>query len=201
MSEPRVHLIDDEDSVRNAMSFILGMADLPSRSYASALEFLDVAGSIREGCVVTDLRMPHMSGLELITRMKQLGLGLPVVMISGHGDIPIAVEAMRAGVVDFIEKPFKKDALLDAIRRALDSEASRAAAQSSRRRVEEMIATLSPRQTDVLRGVIAGKMNKTIANELGISIRTVEVHRAHVMSKTHAASLSELVRIAMSAGF
>ena len=201
MSEPRVHLIDDEDSVRNAMSFILDMADLPSRSYASALEFLDVAGSIREGCVVTDLRMPHMSGLELITRMKQLGLGLPVVMISGHGDIPIAVEAMRAGVVDFIEKPFKKDALLDAIRRALDSEASRAAAQSSRRRFEEMIATLSPRQTDVLRGVIAGKMNKTIANELGISIRTVEVHRAHVMSKTHAASLSELVRIAMSAGF
>ena len=125
MSEPQVHLIDDEDSVRNAMSFILDMADLPSRSYASALEFLDVAGSIREGCVVTDLRMPHMSGLELITRMKQLGLGLPVVMISGHGDIPIAVEAMRAGVVDFIEKPFKKDALLDAIRRALDSEPRR----------------------------------------------------------------------------
>jgi len=201
MSDAVVHLIDDDEAIRTSLAFVLEMNDLPAKTYASALEFLEVAESLESGCVVTDVRMPEMSGLELVKRLKERGVTLPVVVITGHGDVPLAVEAMRAGVIDFIEKPFDDEVLLRSIRMALDSCAETDAQAQERKRFEEMLATLSPREKDVLRGVIAGKMNKVIAYELGISPRTVEVYRANVMSKTKASGLSELVRIALLAGF
>jgi two-component system response regulator FixJ len=201
MPDPLVHVIDDDEPVRTSLSFVLEMNDLPARTYASAIEFLHVAESLRGGCVVTDVRMPDMSGLELVRRMKERGIGLPVVVITGHGDVPLAVEAMRAGVVDFLEKPFDDGALLKAVRMALDVRTKADARETERRRFEQMLLTLSAREREVLSGVVAGKMNKVIAYELGISHRTVEVYRANVMSKTQANGLSELVRIALMAGF
>lgn len=201
MSEPIVHLIDDDEAVRVSLAFLLEMNDLPAKTYASAVEFLEVAGDLIRGCVVTDIRMPEVSGLELVRRLKEQGSPLPVIVITGHGDVPLAVEAMRAGVIDFIEKPFEEEALLGSIRRALDTRAETDAQAEERHRFEQMLASLSGREKDVLRGVVAGKMNKVIAFELGISPRTVEVYRANVMSKTQANGLSELVRIALLAGF
>jgi two-component system response regulator FixJ len=201
MSEPLVHLIDDDEAVRAALSFVLEMNDLPAQTYESALEFLGVAESLQGGCIVTDVRMPEMSGLELVRALRERGVKLPVVMITGHGDVPLAVEAMRAGVIDFIEKPFDDAVLLRSIRLALDAKMESDAHTEERQRFEQVLATLSGRETEVLRGVVAGKMNKVIAYELGISQRTVEVYRANVMSKTHANGLSDLVRIALLAGF
>lgn len=201
MSEPIIHLIDDDEAIRTSMSFVLEMHDLPAATYPSAQAYLAVADTIRAGCVVTDVRMPEMSGLDLVRRLKDQGHSLPVIVITGHGDVPLAVEAMRAGVLDFIEKPFENEVLIRSIRMALDQQADRAENARERQRFEQMLASLSPRETEVLRGVLAGKMNKIIAHELGISIRTVEVYRANVMSKTQAQGLSELVRIAMLAGF
>lgn len=201
MPEPIVHLIDDDEPVRQALSFVLEMNDLPARTYASAEEFLEIAESLHGGCVVTDVRMPGMSGLDLVKRMKERGIGLPVVVITGHGDVPLAVEAMRAGVVDFVEKPFDDEDLLKSIRMALSTQAETDKQAAERQRFEQMLLTLSAREREVLRGVVAGKMNKVIAYELGISTRTVEVYRANVMSKTQAHGLSELVRIALVAGF
>jgi two-component system response regulator FixJ len=201
MSETLVHLIDDDEAVRVSLAFVLEMNDLPSKAYASAQEFLDVADMVVGGCVVTDVRMPEMSGLDLVRRLKERGSTLPVIVMTGHGDVPLAVEAMRAGVIDFIEKPFEDAVILNAIRRALEVRAEGDAQAEDRRRFAQMLATLSGRETDVLRGVVAGKMNKVIAFELGISQRTVEVYRANVMTKTHAGGLSELVRIALLAGF
>jgi len=201
MSEPIVHLIDDDEPVRTSLAFVLEMADLSARTYASAREFLAVADGLSGGCVVTDVRMPEMSGLELVRRLKERGVTLPVIVITGHGDVPLAVEAMRAGVVDFLEKPFDDEVLLHAVRSALDAQVRTEEQNLERQRFEQVLATLSPRERDVLKGVVAGKMNKVIAFELGISPRTVEVYRANVMSKTQANGLSELVRIALLAGF
>jgi len=201
MSEPTVHVIDDDEAVRESLAVVLEMADLPNRTYASAPKFLEVAGALDGGCVVTDVRMPEMSGLDLVRRLKERGISLPVIVITGHGDVPLAVEAMRAGVVDFIEKPFEHEALLASIRAALDTQTKTVRLDADRARFEQMLSGLSGREREVLRGVIAGKLNKTIAFELGISPRTVEVYRANVMSKTGANGLSELVRIALLAGF
>ena len=201
MSEPIVHLIDDDEAIRVSLSFVLEMNDLPSRTYRSAEEFLAVSETLTMGCVVTDVRMPEMSGLELVRRLKERMVMLPVIVITGHGDVPLAVEAMRAGVIDFIEKPFDDVVLLRSIRMALDATVASDMHAQERLRFEQVLATLSSRETEVLRGVIAGKMNKVIAFDLGISPRTVEVYRANVMSKTHANGLSELVRFALLAGF
>jgi two-component system response regulator FixJ len=201
MPDALVHLIDDDEAVRTALSFVLEMNDLTPRSYASPLDFLRVASTLQSGCVVTDIRMPEMNGLELIKRMKERGIGLPVVVITGHGDVPLAVEAMRAGVSDFLEKPFDDQTLVNAVRVALEAQTRADKQETERRRFNQMLLTLSPREREVLDGVIAGKMNKVIAYELGISIRTVEVYRAKVMTKTQAHSLSELVRIALLAGY
>ncbi len=201
MPDPLVHLIDDDEAVRASLVFLLEMADLPARAYASAQAFLEVAESLHAGCVVTDVRMPGMSGLELIRRLKERRVTLPVIVITGHGDVALAVEAMRAGVLDFLEKPFEDEALLTSIRSALNAQVKTTQQNTERERFERMLATLSGREREVLQGVIAGKLNKVIAFELGISPRTVEVYRANVMSKTGAHGLSELVRIALLAGF
>lgn len=200
MSEPMVHLIDDDEAVRTSLSFLLEMADLPARTYASPLDFLRIAGDLEHGCIVTDIRMPEMNGLELVRRLKPKGVTLPVICITGHGDIPLAVEAMRAGVVDFIEKPFETETLIGSIRSALAEREASDRDEAERHRCAHLLAGLSGRERDVLRGVIDGKLNKVIAGELGISPRTVEVYRANLMSKTGAHGVSELVRIALTAG-
>lgn len=201
MTDAIVHLIDDDEAVRTSLSFLLEMADLPAVTYGSAMEFLQVADGLKSGVIVTDVRMPEMNGLELVRRLKDRGVTLPVIVITGHGDVPLAVEAMRAGVVDFIEKPFEDDTLLNAIRSALNAAPEADPQDAERQRFEQMLTGLSGREREVLRGVVAGKLNKQIAYELGISPRTVEVYRANVMSKTGAHGLSELVRIALLAGF
>lgn len=200
MTEAVVHLIDDDEAVRDSLSFLLTTAGMVSRTYESAVTFLEQLADAAPGCVVTDIRMPDMNGLELVRRLKERGATHPIIVITGHGDVPLAVEAMKAGVVDFLEKPFDDEALLGSIRAALAVGGKATQVSEERRRFEAMLAALSPRETEVLRGVLAGKQNKVIAFELGISARTVEVYRANVMTKTSAGSLSELVRLALLAG-
>lgn len=195
-----MHVIDDDPAMRDSLSFLLDTAGLHARTYESAVNFL-AAGEPAPGCIVTDVRMPDMNGLELVRRLKERAVAHPVIMITGHGDVPLAVEAMKAGVVDFLEKPFDDEALLTAIRSALASSDNPSGQDEERRRFHELLEQLSPREKDVLRGVVAGKPNKVVAYELGISPRTVEVYRANVMTKTAAGSLSELVRMALLAGF
>lgn len=201
MSEGVVHVIDDDEAMRESLAFLLDTAGLNSRTYDSAMAFLEDADLSAPGCIVTDVRMPQMSGLDLVRELTRRGVTRPVIVITGHGDVPLAVEAMKAGVVDFLEKPFSDDALIGAISSALNGQAQSGQQDQERRRFEAVLEGLSPREKDVLRGVVAGKPNKIIAFELGISPRTVEVYRANVMTKTGAGSLSELVRMAMLAGF
>jgi two-component system response regulator FixJ len=196
--EPVVHVIDDDDAVRDSIAFLLESAGMVARTYPSAVAFLEAA-DLAPGCIVTDVRMPEMSGIELVRRLKAAGRRDPVIVITGHADVPLAIEAMKAGVADFIEKPFDDEVLLGAIRTALrdgdapdqvDAEAAEAA---------KRLATLSVREREVLDGLVAGRANKVIAFDLEISPRTVEVYRANVMMKTGAGSLSELVRMALAA--
>lgn len=198
MSDLKAHIIDDDDAVRDALGFLLSTADIPYESYASAMAFLDVAGSAR-GCVVTDVRMPGMDGLQLVRRLKDLGVTLPVIVMTGHGDVPLAVEAMKAGVIDFFEKPFDDEQILEAVRRAMDHSGQRVAREHEKAETAARIARLSGREREVLDGLLAGKANKVIAHDLDISPRTVEVYRANLMTKMSANSLSELVRMALRA--
>lgn len=201
MSEQIVHVIDDDDAVRESLGFVLETAGYAAVTHASALQFLATCHRDMAGCIITDVRMEEMNGLELVRRLQALGIGLPVVVMTGHGDVSLAVEAMKAGVVDFLEKPFDDDVFLRAVEAALNAGVRAQQEEADRRRFQELLATLSPREAEVLRGVVEGKSNKEVARDLGISPRTVEVYRAHVMSKTASSSLSELVRIALLAGF
>lgn len=201
MSEAIVHVIDDDEAMRESLRFLLDAAGLAARTYESAVQFLTHAEGLADGCIVTDVRMPDMNGLELVRRLNALGLPHPVIVITGHGDVPLAVEAMKSGVVDFIEKPFNDEVFLNAVRAALDKGTRASLRDAEKRRFESMLEALSPREQEVLRRVIDGKPNKVIAFELGISPRTVEVYRANVMTKTGAGGLSELVRMALLAGF
>lgn len=193
-----VHLIDDDEDVRRALSFLLGTAGLAVRVYESAAAFLQQDHKAVRGCIVTDVRMPGIDGLELLRRLKASGSTLPVVVMTGHADVPLAVAAMKAGALDFIEKPFGDDTLLAAIQAAL-ARRDQAGAQAGQ--VRERLNALTPREREVLDGLMAGHPNKTIAYDLGLSPRTVEVHRANLMTKTGASSLSELVRMALLAGY
>jgi two-component system response regulator FixJ len=185
--------------MRHSLLFLLECAGLEARSYESALAFLDRLEAMERGCIVTDVRMPGMSGLELVAALKAKAIADPVIVITGHGDVPLAVEAMKAGVSDFLEKPFDDQQLLSAVRRALDASGSIVAQQAERREIEERVAALSGREREVLDGLVEGKPNKIIAFDLGISARTVEIYRANVMTKMQAKSLSELVRMSLSA--
>ena len=203
MNEPFVHVIDDDDAMRDSLSFMLDAAGLRSRAWESAAAFLAGLDKVERGCIVTDIRMPDMTGLELVDRLKAAGHPDPVIVITGHADVPLAVEAMKAGVVDFIEKPFDNQRLLNAVRAALAQGTSEdgAAQQDNeeRRRILERIESLSARERQVLDGLVAGQANKIIAFDLEISPRTVEVYRANVMTKMQARSLSELVRMVIAA--
>jgi two-component system, LuxR family, response regulator FixJ len=190
-----VHLIDDDEGVRQAVAFLLATSGFAVRVYESATAFLDVLPSVQQGCVVTDVRMPGIDGLALQRELKIRGVVLPVIVITGHGDVPLAVEAMKAGAVDFIEKPFNDDSLLSAIRVAIDRHTQDARRGDEIIAIKEKLASLSPREREVLDGLIAGLPNKTIAYDLKISARTVEVHRANLMTRMGAHSVADLVRM------
>jgi two-component system response regulator FixJ len=194
-TEKRVHVIDDDEAVRSSIEFLLSTTGHNVITYASAEEFLSRAPATADGCLITDVRMPGMSGIDLTRQLRALGLGaLPVIVVTGHGDVPLAVEAMKAGAVDFIEKPFDEERLLAALDACSRAVAAGSARQAESAGVAQRLATLSGRERDVLKGLVAGQPNKVIASDLGISPRTVEIYRANVMTKMKAGSLSELVR-------
>jgi two-component system response regulator FixJ len=192
-----VHLIDDDEDVRRGLSFLLGTAGFAVKVYESAVQFLDKRAPNLSGCIVSDVRMPDMDGLQLLRRLKETGITLPVIVMTGHADVALAVEAMKLGALDFIEKPFSDEVLIGAIRSALARQNSLAGGDVDQ--IRSRMASLTERERDVLNGLLAGHPNKTIAFDLGLSPRTVEVHRAKVMTKMGASSLSELVRMAISA--
>jgi two-component system, LuxR family, response regulator FixJ len=196
MSEQEiVHVIDDDDALRDSVRLFLANEGLNVKTYASATEFLSALDSAAFGCVVTDVRMPGMSGMELLAHLASRSLALPVVLVTGHADVPLAVRAMKQGAVDLLEKPFRAEDLIGAVRRALVSGRGSQTNDAQTREAMARLATLSARENEVLDRLIRGQPNKIIAHEMGISPRTVEVHRANVMKKTQAGSLSELVRM------
>lgn len=195
-----VHVIDDDEALRESLAFLLGTAHLRVRTYESATAFLDALPRAEPGCIITDVRMPGISGVELLRRLKSLEAPFPVIVITGHGDVPLAVEAMKLGAVDFLEKPFEDDALVAAVQSALGRHEHDARHAAEKAEIFERIASLSERERQVLEGLVAGNPNKTIAFDLGISPRTVEIYRANVMTKMKAKSLSELVRMALVGG-
>jgi len=197
VANPVVHIVDDDEAVRRSLAFMLSSAGLAVRVYDSAGAFLDGLDDLQCGCLITDVRMPEMTGLELLQRIKQRAPCLPAIVITGHGDVPLAVEAMKAGAIDFIEKPFDENAILDAVNAALEQ--SGEGDNGDRAAVNARIASLSERERQVLDGLVAGHPNKVIAATLGISPRTVEVYRANLMAKMHAKSLSEVIRMAILA--
>jgi two-component system response regulator FixJ len=193
-----VHIVDDDEAVRQSLAFLLSTAGTPVRVYESATSFLEALPTLQPGCLITDVRMPDMTGIELLQRLKSKSIGLPVIVITGHGDIPLAVEAMKSGAIDFIEKPFAEEAILKAVRAAEERVRSKGHRVGDEAIITARLASLSERERQVLDGLIVGNANKTIAHDLGISPRTVEVYRANVMSKMQAKSLSELIRMTLS---
>jgi len=199
--DPIVYVVDDEPAIRDSLALLLRSVGLATRTFESAQAFLDAFRPEPGACLLADVRMPGMSGLELQERLHARGLKVPVIVLTGHGDIAMAVRAMKAGAADFIEKPYNDQVLIDAVHRALAaSRAPQSAPAADRAGIEARLATLSPREREVMQLVIEGKPNKVIATRLGLSTRTVEVHRAKVMEKMEARSLAELVRMALAAG-
>jgi two-component system response regulator FixJ len=195
----KVYVIDDDEAMRDSLDFLLGSAGFHVTLFESAQHFLDAVSGIDFGCVVSDVRMPGIDGLELLKRLKTSRSALPVVIMTGHGDVPLAVEAMKLGAVDFLEKPFEDDRLIGMIEAALRQADSNALSEAAMLDITARIASLSPRERQVMDGLVAGLSNKLIAREYDISPRTIEVYRANVMTKMQAGSLSELVRLAMRA--
>lgn len=199
-SSVRVHVIDDDEAARQSLAFLLQSADIDVATYDSATRFLNALPQITGGCVVTDIRMPGLSGIELLRRLQELAVSLPVILVTGHGDVPLAVEAMKIGARDFFEKPYDDKRLVAAVRAALSREQKDTRRQAERSALQARVTLLSTRERQVLGGLVAGHPNKTIAYDLGISPRTVEIYRANLMTKMAASSLSELVRMALVAG-
>jgi two-component system response regulator FixJ len=195
-----VHIVDDDMAVRDGLAFLLGVAGLDTRIYESGAALLEQATALAPGCIITDVRMPGMTGLELIARLAARGAPHPIIVLTGHADVPLAVEAMKAGVVDFLEKPVEDEALLEAVRRALARGGAAAGEQAERAELAARRAELTARERDVFNAIVAGDSNKAAALRLGISPRTVEIYRANVMAKMHAKSLSDLVRMALRLG-
>jgi two-component system response regulator FixJ len=192
-----VHLIDDDESVRQALAFLLTTAGLAVRVYESGLAFLDAIETLQPGCIISDVRMPGIDGLELQRRLRALDVKLPMIIMTGHADVPLAVEAMKAGAIDFIEKPFDDGLLLSAINTALARYSEAGHREAEIAQIQIKLQSLSAREQQVLQGLLAGHPNKTIAYDLDLSPRTVEVHRANVMTKMGASSLSDLIRMAL----
>jgi two-component system response regulator FixJ len=198
-SEVLVHVIDDDEAVRDSLSFLLESAGMAVRAYESPLTFLEALPTATPDCVVTDIRMPDMTGIDLIRHLREANLRLPVIVITGHGDVAMAVETMKLGAADFIEKPFDDEVLLNSVRSAIERRRKTSEAEGEREAAVARLGLLSARERQVLDGLVAGFPNKTIAFDLGISPRTVEVYRANLMTKMKASNLSDLVRTALLA--
>jgi two-component system, LuxR family, response regulator FixJ len=195
-----VHVIDDDDALRDSLRFLLASAKFDVETYESAIAFLAALPQIKGGCIVTDVRMPRLSGIELLRRLKSMSVDLPVIVMTGHGDIALAVDAMKEGAIEFLEKPFDDEVLLKAVGVALDRYGKEAKKDAEKMQIRERLNSLSQREREVLEGLIAGHPNKVIASDLKISPRTVEIYRAHVMTKMNADSLSDLVRMSLLMG-
>jgi two-component system response regulator FixJ len=196
----RVYIVDDDEAMRDSLQFLLGSADFTVTLFETASSFLDALPGLDYGCVVSDVRMPGIDGIELLQHLKASHLKFPVIIMTGHGDIRLAVEAMKLGAMDFLEKPFEDDRLVMMIDAALRQAEAEARSEAATHDIAGRVASLSPRERQVMDGLIAGLSNKMIAREYNISPRTIEVYRANVMTKMQAGSLSELVRLAMRAG-
>ncbi|HOW76888.1 MAG TPA: response regulator [Candidatus Competibacteraceae bacterium] len=194
-SMPTVFLIDDDPAIRDAVGLLLRANGLAVETFASAVDFLESDAVQRPGCLLLDVRMPGMSGLDLQKRLQEMDCRMPIIFITGHGDVPMAIRAMKAGAFDFVEKPFQAQALLDRLHEALALDAQERRRQARRNDVAARLALLSPREQEVMERVAAGQYNKVIAADLGISISTVEIHRKRVMEKLQATSLSDLIQM------
>lgn len=195
-----IHIVDDEEPVRKSLAFLLTISGHAVRVHESATSFLSIAAELENACLVTDLRMPDMSGVDLLKRLYEEDAMLPAIVITGHGDVPMAVEAMKAGALDFIEKPFEDEVLLEAVARAIAGLKRKPREQDDISAIRQRLAQLSERERQVMAGIVAGLPNKSIAYDLTISPRTVEVHRSNVMAKMNAKNLPELVRMVLAAG-
>jgi two-component system, LuxR family, response regulator FixJ len=196
----KVYVIDDDPAMRDSLDFLLGSGGFSVRVFDSAQVFLDELAKLEPGCVVTDVRMPGIDGMELLRRMRSGARKLPVIVMTGHGDVPLAVEAMKLGALDFLEKPFEDDRLIGMIETALSEQQDGSKSEAASADMAARIASLTQRERQVMQGLVTGQSNKTIAREYDISPRTVEVYRANVMTKMQAGNLSELVRFAIRAG-
>ena len=194
---PVVYIVDDDEAVRGSLRLLLKSVGLTPNALGSAREFLAKYDPLQPGCLVLDVRMPEMSGLELQEQLNLQGAVIPVIFITGHGDVPMAVEAMQAGAFDFLQKPFRDQDLIDRIQRAMEKDRSNRTALTERNTIRERLESLTPREREVLTMVTSGKANKVMAIDLGVSQRTVEIHRARVMEKMGATSLAQLVRMVM----
>jgi two-component system response regulator FixJ len=200
MTDAIVHVIDDDGALRDSLAFLLGSVGLGVRTFDSAQAFLQELTSIELGCVVTDVRMPGIDGLELLRLLQEMGKGLPVIVMTGHGDVPLAVKAMRLGAADFVEKPFDDEVMIDSVRSALATSLPMQAVPGVSDEISLRLASLSRRERQVLTGLVEGQTNKEMARQFDLSPRTVEVYRAKLMTKMQANNISELVRFAMRAG-
>jgi two-component system, LuxR family, response regulator FixJ len=199
-TKPVVHVIDDDEAVRDSLAFLLRSAELSVATYENAVAFLQGLPPQGPACIVTDVRMPEIGGIDLLRRLRERNVTTPVIVITGHGDVPLAVEAMKLGAADFLEKPFSDESLLGAVRAALAVEEGNSRRGAELAAINEKLASLSNRERQVLEGLVSGQPNKSIAYDLQISPRTVEIYRANLMTKMNASSLSELVRMALLAG-
>jgi FixJ family two-component response regulator len=194
---PTVHIVDDDDGVRSSIRMLMKSVGLPAVTFASAQEFLTGYQPERGGCLVLDIRMPGMSGLELQQELNRRGAVIPVIFITGHGDVPMAVEAMRHGAFEFLQKPFRDQELIDRVQQAMQRDQETRESLREHARIQARLASLTPRECEVMELLTAGKANKVMAHELGLSQRTVEIHRARVMEKMEARSLAQLVRMTL----
>lgn len=199
MTEEHVYIVDDDSDVRDATTFLVTSAGHPTVSLAGPEELLERVSPGDRGCLVLDVRMPGMNGLELQRELSDRGIRMPVIFITGHGDIPMAVQAVNAGALDFLEKPLDNDALLERVEMALQKDRERREREAGSAEIEQRLEKLTPREREVMEGILAGKLNKVIAHELNMSTRTVEVHRARVLDKLHAQNASEMVRLVLGA--
>ncbi len=199
VQDPTVFIVDDDDAVRESLAFLMKSIGQKTETFPNAQAFLDVWNTNRGGCLVLDIRMPGMSGLELQDKLRDLGSILPIIFITGHGDVPMAVKAIKAGAADFVQKPFRDQELIDRIGEVLDEDVQARAEKLQRTEILKRMASLTEREKEVMEQVVDGKANKVVAVDLNVSQRTVEIHRANVMEKMKARSLAQLVRLVMKA--
>ncbi len=200
LSSHYVYVVDDDRDVRRSLSFMLGASEIRSHPFGSGIDFLEAIPDLEPGCVLLDIRMPQMDGFEVMTELARRGIDWPVIVMTGHGEVPVAVRAMKLGAVDFIEKPFSEDALIGCFGNAFALLGERETAGKRRRDARDRIARLTARETEVLEGLLAGESNKQLATRLGISLRTVEMHRGNMMERLEVASLAEALTLALEAG-